>query len=1149
MENLNPQQVEAVETIEGPLLVLAGAGSGKTRVITYRIAHLINRAGVRPDQVLAVTFTNKAAEEMKSRVEKMLDSSLRVSSPLISTFHSLCVRILRRDIERMNAGYTRNFTIYDEDDQARVVRQILKELDVDDKSLTARQGLSAISWAKNRSITPAAYANQTEYVSDRTEKIAQIYKLYEQRLQQSNALDFDDLLIRAVALLRQVEEVRVYYHERFRHVMIDEFQDTNGIQYELARLIAVGSKTVERGQIDKETFWNNRSLCVVGDVDQCVPGDSLVLTVNGHKPIKEIRRGEEIIAAGGHSRRLVARVGRVKSKHYRGKVVEIKTALGKQILVTPNHILFGRLNPLPGKYIVYLMYRQDKGFRIGRSLGERSLSRQRRNQLGLLVRSNQEHADKMWVLRVCDSKSEAAFYETLYSTRYGIPTIVFHISGREGMSFAQSQIDSLYEQIDTRKRAQQLFEDLNLFGAYPHLKPKTRYVMGRFNVNLVMFGDSRTSTLCPWGGHRIQFATSEQRLRPFFEEAGLSCRSGKRFTWRHETARVSYDEACAVTDKIQNLDSRIEIVRKAMLVSGAGSYQEFPASHFHPGMSIAVHHEGKIAEDIITSIEFTDYSGEVYDLDVADVHNFICQDVVCHNSVYSWRGSDFNIILGFQHDFEGTKIIKLEQNYRSTQRILEAANRVIERNRQRLPKTLYATEELGEGDKIRYYQSYDGEGEASFVAEKIGEHLRRSPDVRSAVLYRTNAQSRLFEESLRRRGIAYNIVGGFSFYERAEVKDIIAYLKLALNPHDDIALIRIINSPPRGIGKTTIDSLTRQQRDLDVSLWETIAVAIDQRTIAPRATSALDVFRQVIISLSERVVAGQPISDIVKAATLETGYVRALEEEKSEEAEGRLLNIEELVSAAVEAEEQNESLRDFIDHAALASDTDQYKADARVTLMTMHAAKGLEFPVVFIAGMEEGLFPHSRAAGSEEDLEEERRLCYVAITRAQRHLYITHAMRRRTFGEEHPAEPSRFLNEIPLELLENMSAGPSWLGFAARPETRHNREALSALKGETPQPYKKRSNFSGKTYNSVESVRDFFNRQAGSKPEPQASRASEPQSQAVELRVGSRVRHARYGAGVVLRVEGSGPEAKLTVSFPGFGQKKFVARYAALEKA
>jgi DNA helicase-2/ATP-dependent DNA helicase PcrA len=799
MENLNDQQIQATQTVEGPLLVLAGAGSGKTRVITYRIVYLIEEAAVHPWQILAVTFTNKAAGEMKSRVEALLGPAKRASSPLISTFHSLCVRILRRDVERADAGYTRNFTIYDEDDQARLVRSILKDLDYDDKSLTARQALSAISWAKNRGLSPAAYANHAEYASDRTEKISRIFKVYEQRLQQSNALDFDDLLIKAVQLLRDVAEVRAYYHEKFRHVMIDEFQDTNGIQYELARLIAVGDARIDRQGIESDTLWQGRSLCVVGDIDQ---------------------------------------------------------------------------------------------------------------------------------------------------------------------------------------------------------------------------------------------------------------------------------------------------------------------------------------------------------------------------SVYSFRGADFNIILNFQHDFKGTRIIKLEENYRSSQNILEAANRVIERNTQRLPKTLYT--KIGAGEKIRYYQSYDGEGEASFVAEKIQEHLRRSPDIRCAVLYRTNSQSRLFEESLRRRNIPYNIVGGFSFYERAEVRDIIAYLKLALNPDDDMAIARVINSPPRGIGKTTLDSLRRQQIDLDVSMWETIRIAIEQRALTPRAVASLDVFRQIIISLGERVAKNEPLSEVVKAATLETNYVRSLEEEKTEEAEGRLLNIEELVTAAVEAEEQRETLRDFIDHAALVSDTDQYKADARVTLMTIHAAKGLEFPVVFIVGVEEGLFPHSRTFQSEEELEEERRLCYVAITRAQKYLYITHAMKRRTFGEEAPAEPSRFLNEIPLELLQDMSLGPSWLGFAARPDTRHNREAVSALRGESTDPAVKRSsNYTGKTYNSADSVRDFFrSRTSGSGSGEQrggAARTADagarhPHAPARsvqetgELRVGSRVRHAKYGTGVVLRAEGVGGEAKLTVNFPAYGQKKFVAKFAQLEK-
>ena len=801
MENLNQQQREAVETIEGPLLILAGAGSGKTRVIIYRIVRLIE-TGVRPDRILAVTFTNKAAQEMKERIHKMVGERSRISSLFISTFHSLCVRILRRDVEKMQAGYTRNFTIYDTDDQARLVRAIMKDLGYDDKSFNARVALSAISGAKNRGQSPASYANQADYASERTERIAQIYKQYEQRLAQANAMDFDDLLIKAVELLRKVPEVRAHYHERFAHVMVDEFQDTNAIQYELVRLIAIGSSKIEQTKMDDEELWKERSLCVVGDGDQ---------------------------------------------------------------------------------------------------------------------------------------------------------------------------------------------------------------------------------------------------------------------------------------------------------------------------------------------------------------------------SIYSFRNADLNIILNFEKDFKGTKLIKLEQNYRSTQTILEAANKIIEQNAKRLPKTLFATEALGQGETIQYYQSYDGDGEASFVGEKIQEHLRRDPNTRCAVLYRTNAQSRLFEESMRRRGLAYNIVGGLSFYGRAEIKDIVAYLKLAMNPQDEVALLRIINSPPRGIGKTTLDTLHNQQKDLDVSMWEAISVAIEKKVIAPRAALALEGFGRVMTALSERITANEAISDIVKAAASDTGYVRVLQEEKSEEAEGRLFNIEELVTAAVEAENQGETLRDFIDHAALVSDTDQYKEDARVTLMSIHAAKGLEFPVVFMVGMEENLFPHSRANSSDDELEEERRLCYVAITRAQKHLYISHAMRRRTWGEELATEPSRFLNEIPIELMKDVSLGPSWLKFAARPETQHNREAAAALRNDAPPPVRKTTNYTGKTYNSVESVNDFFKRrinEAGARDQqvtkhaspsagsqPPSGKASSSSQSASGYRVGARVRHAKYGQGLVIKVEGAGDEAKLTVSFPGYGQKKFVAKFAALEKA
>ena len=795
MEHLNPQQRDAVATIEGPLLILAGAGSGKTRVITYRIVHLIEQ-GIRPEQILAVTFTNKAAQEMKERVERMLSAERRLSSPLISTFHSLCVRILRRDVEKMNAGYTRNFTIYDTDDQARLVRAIMKDSGIDDKSLSSRLALSVISGAKNRGQSPASYSNQAEYASDRTAHIGHIYRQYEQRLAQANAMDFDDLLIKTVDLLRHVAEVRDYYHNRFRHVMVDEFQDTNAIQYELTRLLAIGATKIEQAKVDEDELWKGRSLCVVGDLDQ---------------------------------------------------------------------------------------------------------------------------------------------------------------------------------------------------------------------------------------------------------------------------------------------------------------------------------------------------------------------------SIYRFRGADFQIILNFEKDFKNTRVIKLEQNYRSTQKILDAANKVIERNARRLEKTLYASPDSSDGELIHYYQSYDGEGEASFVAQRIEEHLQQDAATRCAVLYRTNAQSRLFEEALRRRGIAYNIVGGFSFYDRTEVKDIVAYLKLALNPHDDMTLERVINTPARGIGKTTLEALQAVKKDADVSLWDALPVAIDMKKVNARALLALEGFRRVIAGLRARVEKSEPVSEIVKAASIDTGYVRALQEEKTEEAEGRLYNIEELVTAAVEAENQGETLRDFVDHAALVSDTDQYKADARVTLMSVHSAKGLEFPVVFIVGLEENLFPHSRSANDEEELEEERRLCYVAITRAQRRLYLTHAMRRRTWGEELAAEPSRFLNEIPLDLLKDVSLGPSWLKFSSRPDTQHNRQAAAAWRGEAPSPVKRTSNYTGKTYNSVDSIKDFFkkrieagDRGQGTGDSLKSSSSATPSSVSTkggsQYTVNMRVKHAKYGQGMILRIEGAGEDAKLTVSFPGFGLKKFIAKYAGLEK-
>jgi DNA helicase-2/ATP-dependent DNA helicase PcrA len=841
LSELNEQQREAVTSSDGPLLILAGAGSGKTRVIAHRIAYVIAERGVWPRNILAVTFTNKAAEEMRNRAHKLLEGLELGSAPLISTFHSLCVRILRRDIEALKAGYSRSFTIYDQDDAVRLTRNCIRDLGFDDKQLAPRSVQSAISAAKNRGEDAEAFTARAQFIDERRASIARVFQQYEERLQKNNALDFDDLLIKTVRLLRDVPEVRERYNDRFRYLLVDEYQDTNSLQFALIRLLT------EKQQ----------NICVVGDPDQ---------------------------------------------------------------------------------------------------------------------------------------------------------------------------------------------------------------------------------------------------------------------------------------------------------------------------------------------------------------------------SIYRWRGADITNILKFEEHFPSAKVIRLEENYRSTQNILDVASGVIRHNVERKEKALWTRNPAGE--RIRYFQALDAESEARFVTGKIEEHLRADPDIRAAVLYRTNSQSRVFEEAMRRAGLSYNIVGGFSFYERMEVRDIIAYLKLAMNQHDSIALQRVINTPTRGIGRMTLDEIDGRARELGVSYWEAISDLLsDERRLSPRAAAALANFQRIVSGLAAKaesallgsdltteddeirgsgpivredtteqsIESTSPVSDLVKAAILDTGYENALKAENSDEAEARLENLQELVNAAVDYDEQGpEGLRDFIDHSALVADTDQYKSDVPVTLMTAHSAKGLEFPLVFIVGLEDGLFPHSRSLSDASDIEEERRLAYVAMTRAEKYLYVTHAVKRRVYGEELASEPSQFLNEMPLELIEDISRGRSWLSFARSSKALEEAGSLAyeydesseTNRGEISEsgnsgrlsarrPGKK---YPGKTYDSVESIEEFFRKRTarmggqGAASEgdrvdalrPKAKIQSpapgsrpltpQPATLVTDILPGSYVRHAKYGRGLVLRREGSGDQTKFTVSFPGYGQKKLVEKYANLEK-
>jgi len=886
---LNPQQREAVETTDGPVLILAGAGSGKTRVITYRIAHLIENIGAMPESVLAVTFTNKASAEMGERVEKLV-GRLSIAKPVISTFHSFCVRMLRRDIEALRIpssvpgqpaiGHTKSFVIYDESDQQQVTKSVMKRLGIDDKQLTPRAVLAHISWAKNHMLDPQeVYLNSAD---PKTERIAHIYEEYRKELRRANAFDFDDLLLEAVRLLKSAAPVREYYNQRFQYLLVDEYQDTNRPQYELMRMLA-GAR---------------HNVCAVGDEDQ---------------------------------------------------------------------------------------------------------------------------------------------------------------------------------------------------------------------------------------------------------------------------------------------------------------------------------------------------------------------------SIYSWRGADIRNILEFEKDFPEAKIIRLEQNYRSTQNILQAASSLVANNVRRKGKNLWTARQGG--TKLGYYEAPDGENEALFAGDSIARYVReatdRGEDARAAVLYRTNSQSRLFEEAMRRYQLKYHVVGGFSFYERAEIKDLISYLKVIHNPDDSVSLLRVINTPARGIGKTTLDVIERVALESGKSLWSALGECAGRGLLPPRALAALKSFRDLIedarammagtyverlqetadAEQRERGIAppvdggGRPslhglesgdagefdpaafdfgggehveatsfvpdedegegegqaapvagfrtpgapanTAELLKFLIDRTGYIKQLEAEDTPEAYSRVENLHELVNAAMDSKDRGETLDQFLDHAALVSDADAYDERAQITLMTLHAAKGLEFPLVFLCGLEEGLFPHSRTFLNPDDVEEERRLCYVGMTRAMDQLVLTRAVYRRRYGTDLPeaSVPSRFLEEIPAELIEplgtsrrgsrqtsgaySQQAGrtrvsdPHGQGRRAGASALHKSEPHYAYEDEdqsapwVERPGRAQAKTSPK-YNSIDNIAEFFASRGKKFTVPKLP--VEVPNGRRGFRPGQKVKHPKYGEGTVYQREGEGEEAKITVQFPRFGLKKLVEKYAQLEK-
>ncbi len=1077
-EGLNPAQLDAVVHPEGPLLVVAGAGSGKTRVLTHRIAHLIEQEGVSPFEILAITFTNKAADEMKQRVGALIGPV--AERMWISTFHSACVRILRRDAPAL--GYPSSFTIYDQADAIRLTGYVLRDMNLDAKRFPPRAVHAAISAAKNDMVDARRYRELSSTPAER--RIADVFDEYQLRLRKAGAMDFDDLLCVTVELLRTHPDVLDHYRRRFRHVLVDEYQDTNPVQNELVLLLA----------------GEHHNVCVVGDQDQCLPAGTMIVTDLGARQIETIEVGDVVLGSGGGSSLVPGKVSHVQRSHFEGPLVTVEAG-GRSITGTPHHVVPARFPLIADKHFVYLMYRADRGFRVGRCKSARFGSSGAREP-GYRVRMNQEHGDKLWVLRVCDSLAEAAYWEALLSSRHGLPTTVFHALGRR-LAMDNPRIERLYESLDTRTAAKALLADLSMLEEIPHFTPQNGARSG--TLNLTMFSDHRAG---PVGYHRVQWSSSRTDVAHRLESAGFETRRAKRGGRRVELSRKSYRDALGVAEAMAHAGGLD--VRRRVAVNGT-LYPYTPLSHLHPGMIVLVRDGDALVEAPIdrVAIDPAGSETEVFDLEVERIHNYVASDVLVHNSIYRFRGADMRNIVEFENQFPETTVILLEQNYRSTQNILDAANSVIANNLSRKPKNLWT--EAGGGERIVRYHADDEGDEARWVAHEMAR-LHDSEQYRwrdLAVFYRTNAQSRVLEEHLVRVGIPYKVIGGPRFYDRREIKDALAYLRAVVNPIDEVSMKRVVNTPKRGVGDTSVAKLDAWAAASGVTFDQALLRA-PEAGVTGKAVRGLEEFHRVVQKGRDTLAEGPAavLQELLEAS----GYVAELEAEHSVEADGRLENLAELVGMAREFDDADE----FLEQVSLVSDTDELDDDdSSAVLMTLHSAKGLEFPVVFLMGLEDGIFPHIRSLGDPDELEEERRLAYVGITRAQERLYLTNAWSRTLFGSTQYNPPSRFLDEIPAELVDEADG------------SRSDRRRTG------------RSNF------GVGAGRDRIVDQAiGRTPRGPTPSGAE----SLGLRVGDDVRHTAFGEGVVIDLQGEGDKTEARVNFAGVGEKTLLLSWAPLEK-
>lgn len=998
LSRLNAPQREAVKSGRGAFLVVSGPGSGKTHVIVRRIAHLVN-SGIPAWKIIAITFTNKAAEELRKRLSDLL-SPEDTKAVWAKTFHATCLAMLRRDADGFDSflkrGLKRDFTVWGERESWAALRSVVKEVpngDMVDLPSVKR----TISLNKSLGYGVDGYRahmmeNGTLDKNDVTN--IDIWSKYQALAYRSNALDFGDLELWGAKLLREEPEKLAYWRNRLTWLLIDEYQDTSPIQYQLIRSLA----------------GKNGNIMVVGDPDQCLVAGSLIRMADGSCiPIEEIKEGDKVLSCWGSGTFRPSEVNRVH-RSQATSCIAIQTASGKRIVSTPEHIHFVGFKSgySPQLHMTYIMWKDGIGFRIGTT---RTYTENRMNTLlGPAVRLNGEHADAAWIIGTYDSEIDARYAEVMYSLKYSIPTLPFKARPSAGSNKEsslvgdQNKLSDLFRDLNTGEKGLRLLKDQGLSFSHPHFSTQTTTNGSRIRrcLNVVLCGEQR-------GGaprHRISLSGCDDAGRKIVEELGLSVRSakGSESDWRFETVRVDFGDLKFLVDWIQEaLDVTVKCSARIMGQGRTSLPFQF-ASAVRPGM-VMVDDQGE--PDVVISSEQIYSEFDVYDLDVANTHNFIADGIVTHNSIYGFRGANIGNIMSFEKDFPGAKVIRLEQNYRSTKNVLRVADALIKHNEERREKDLWT--ENAEGSAIELHEFSDQETEARFAVNEIirREDLENKRTV--AILFRVNAQSRPFEEVLVRERLPYILLGGLRFYERMEVQDVLGYVRQMENPNDVVSFRRILNVPKRGLGKVTEDRVVEEAGRRGSTPLQALEALLQGGSLGKRAEGSGKAFLKLMEGMTKKALTLPP-GDIVRMILTDTGYAEHLQSLKTDEAEDRLENLFELERVA----SGFGTIKDFLEHVALyegAGPADM--KDPHVVVSTCHRAKGTEFDTVFVVGLAEGLLPHSRSMGR---IEEERRLCYVAMTRAKDTLILTRPKSMWSWdgASRKNLNPSRFLKEAGL---------------------------------------------------------------------------------------------------------------------------------------